>query len=72
MKRDAFARPDETKTEDGRRIRQYPEFKLVHSPDNRTFPSQITAYDPTVSQERLTTEWITASLDTAVPVEEIQ
>lgn len=68
MKRDLYTRPDETRTADGGRPGQYPRFHLKPLPDNVDDPQEITLVPKRPVD--ISAEWITADVDTAIPVGE--
>lgn len=66
MKRDAYAQADRTRTADGSRPGQYPQFRLDVLADNVDRPETFTIYPR--RRPDTTTEWITCGADTCVPI----
>lgn len=65
-KRDLYSLAERTRTADGGRIGQYPQFRLETLPDDGRRPREITVY-PRASPNT-TTEWLTAAIEDAVPI----
>lgn len=65
---DLYARGHETDTLDGGDKDDLPVFGLEYNFDELQRPSEVTVFDPSTSN--WDTEWLTAPIEAAVPVEE--
>lgn len=70
-KKNLYSRAHETQTADGNRIGQYPEFELAYLFDVVDNPREVTIFNAGWNAD-LSTEWLTADVGTAVPLEEVR
>lgn len=51
-------------------VQDWPETQLSHAKDNRMRPREVTILSEAVRRGESTTEWVTASIDDAMPLED--
>jgi len=53
-------------------VKDWPETDLHHAKDNRMRPREVTLMSEAARLGKSNTEWITASIDDAMPIEEVR